>query len=358
MNSNDMLLKLIEVVASNGLYLQKKDGSMPQGHNGPYGDPETPVRNTSHWSIIFLTAYEKFGKPEYLAATIKAIDYLLSKEARPNSSIFYCRNTPAKDKTNGLMGQAWAMEALVEAGSRLNNDLYIDEAIKTFLQHKFDWKAGGWRIANLDGTIANFDRTFNHQLWFCAIGAMLSEKNIDIYNRVNHFIDILPRHMKLYKNGLIKHVSSQFLNVNTKENLVGLLRWVRNSYNSNKLYLKSIGYHAFNTYALALIEDAMPYKKMISIKPVSSVIDYLGSEHYKTHVELSSYGYAYNPPGFEAAYTLKAFKENTSHDEVDYWVAKQLAKTYNQNKGEIIFPVHDINTSYARLYEATRILEP
>ena len=41
-----------------GIALMQDDGSMPNGHNGPYGDPETPVRNTAHWSITFAKAYE------------------------------------------------------------------------------------------------------------------------------------------------------------------------------------------------------------------------------------------------------------------------------------------------------------
>jgi hypothetical protein len=44
--------------ADRGLRFQKEDGSFPPGYNGSYDDPETPVRNTGHWLITFLKAYE------------------------------------------------------------------------------------------------------------------------------------------------------------------------------------------------------------------------------------------------------------------------------------------------------------
>ena len=38
------------------LKLQNPKGEMPAGHNGPYQDPETPIRNTAHWIVSFAKA--------------------------------------------------------------------------------------------------------------------------------------------------------------------------------------------------------------------------------------------------------------------------------------------------------------
>lgn len=48
------LHEILERSASVGLDLQRKNGSMPPGMNGPYGEEETPVSNTCHWVITFL----------------------------------------------------------------------------------------------------------------------------------------------------------------------------------------------------------------------------------------------------------------------------------------------------------------
>jgi len=69
--------------AIKALSLQQKDGSMPAGHNGPYNDLETPVRNTGHWLMTFLKVYEITKEIRFLNAATKALCYLLSKQVRP-----------------------------------------------------------------------------------------------------------------------------------------------------------------------------------------------------------------------------------------------------------------------------------
>ncbi len=56
-------------------YLQKHD-HMPAGHNGPYIDKETPVRNSAHWGMIFLKAYQLTDDKTYLDQAKKCVDFL------------------------------------------------------------------------------------------------------------------------------------------------------------------------------------------------------------------------------------------------------------------------------------------
>jgi hypothetical protein len=49
-------------IAEHGLARQDQaTGAMPPGHNGPYQDPETPVRNTAHWIQTYLAANRMTG---------------------------------------------------------------------------------------------------------------------------------------------------------------------------------------------------------------------------------------------------------------------------------------------------------
>ena len=43
--------------AQIALTRQQGDGSMPAGHNGPYFEPEYPIRNTAHWCLTFLHCF-------------------------------------------------------------------------------------------------------------------------------------------------------------------------------------------------------------------------------------------------------------------------------------------------------------
>ena len=44
------------------------------------------------------------------------------------NATFYCRLNPEKDFSNGLIGQAWVIEALVEAHKLTKEDSYIEKA--------------------------------------------------------------------------------------------------------------------------------------------------------------------------------------------------------------------------------------
>lgn len=349
------IAELIIARSCAALDVQRNDGSLSAGHNGPYKDPETPVRNTAHWCISLLTAWELTGEERFRLGAERAVDYLLSREARPEGGAFFCRANPRKDKTNGLMGQAWAIEALVEAGARLERPDCIGVAADVFRLHSFGTREGGWRCVELDGTPTVFDRTFNHQLWFCAAGALLcSVGEVEFQVPVSAFLKKLPCHMKLYSSGLIRHVSAQFLNVSSQERFVGGLRWARNWLNRKALHRKAIGYHAFNTYALALIERSLPELRVGEMEPVQAVLRYLLSKEYAASISASAYGFPYNPPGLEAAVTIQTFFPSRTGMVAD-WLARQWAETYDPVSHSLSRQSVDPLTSAARIYEATRL---
>ena len=61
-------------ILSSSIELQANDGHMPAGHNGPYRDPETPVRNTSHYLISFIRAWELTLDERFKAAANKCLE--------------------------------------------------------------------------------------------------------------------------------------------------------------------------------------------------------------------------------------------------------------------------------------------
>jgi len=134
------LLEILIQETENSLKLQHSNGAFEPGHNGPYFDCETPVRNTSHWLFTLCSLYERTGKTKYLESSTRAAEYLASRYARPMKASFWIRKNPQKDFCNGLIGQAWAIEALVLASKVLEEPRYYKIAEEVFLLHPWDEK--------------------------------------------------------------------------------------------------------------------------------------------------------------------------------------------------------------------------
>ena len=219
---------------------QNKNGSFPAGHNGPYIDPETPVRNTAHWLVTLCYLFKETGESKYRDSAESAADYLLSKEARPMGASFWCRKNPEKDFANGLMGQAWTIEALVYASEVLKRDDCYKLAEEVFILHPWDGKASLWRRVNVDGSYKSFDGTFNHQLWFAAAGAMLKKTKTAV-ERADAFLNNVAVNVELYKNGVVCHNSViDYSLIKSKRSLKNNILFLINKYKKIKNRKKNI----------------------------------------------------------------------------------------------------------------------
>lgn len=339
---------------------------MQPGHNGPYHDPETPVRNTSHWTIIFLTAYQITGDDRYLRAVEKCLSYLMSDEVRPYGNTFCHRSVDGKDSCNGLIGQAWTIEALATAGGELERQEPLDLAKSVFLQHPFSDSLGAWKAVEIDGTILGYDLTLNHQIWFAAAGAqiVLNASNADqIEQEVRGFLDELPLNMHQYSSGLIYHnlrprFDAQKYGILTIENLkrrripMPILEYIRPE-TKRKLKKKAVGYHSFNLYGLALLKQAYPDHAFWNSNSLLSALEYGESKQFETALDSNPYGYPYNCSGIEMAFATHIFENN--RNQVQWWLSKQIQFSYDSDTGAMIKNTEDRTTLASRIYEATRL---
>ena len=67
------LQKTIIPLAEQALEQLNKCGYILGGHNGPYYDPETPVRNTAHWITTFAYCYKATNDKKYYQVTKKVV---------------------------------------------------------------------------------------------------------------------------------------------------------------------------------------------------------------------------------------------------------------------------------------------
>ncbi|MES3518012.1 MAG: hypothetical protein PPP58_10145 [Natronomonas sp.] len=360
--------------ADRGLGELRADGSMPPGCNGPWDDAETPVRNTGHWLITFLEAHEITDETRYLDAARDAAAYLLSEEARPHGETFHHRHGGDRDRCNGLIGQAWSIEALAVAAERLDDTRLCSVAERTFLRHPFDRRLAAWRPVEIDGTSLPLDMTFNHQLWFAAAGAILAnlpEVDPRVGRRVERFLDELAANVDTTPEGRIEHIFkpefdlSKYLRIfydglraGTAHKMVaGQLRSIlgRDGDGTGGTFEKqAVGYHSFNLYGLAILYDEYPDHRFWETRTFRSTLEYAESDTYERRLADNPYGYPYNCAGIELAVAFERF--GVGDDETRRaWIGRQLEATYDDETGTFSRNTPDPRTLTARIYEATRL---
>jgi len=371
MNLTDFILEISNRASDNeSIYFNG-------GHNGPYNDSETPVRNKGHWLIIFSKCFELTGKQIYLDTVRKLAEYLVSKESRPYGYSFHHRLKEVKDKCNGLIGQAWTFEALACASSILGEPQYSEVAEEVFFQHNFNENFGLWNRLEIDGEILSIDDTFNHQLWFAACAALLNTpRQEEISDRIFQFMDCLPQNLSVLENGLIYHpIERQLYQTGSgRSKNFRLIKFLKTSLsflramdgttkNSNQMYRenmikKSIGYHQFNIYAFAMLKETIPEHSFWQSPEFGRSVDYLLSDEFKNGISDNIYGFPYNPPGFEIPYSLSVLTDMSESELVEissWWVNEQFKRCYNPKTRMMDRNTEDSLTHTARIYELANL---
>jgi len=346
--------EIILLSATSALPMQNVDGSMPPGWNGPYHQPETPVRNTAHWLITFLKAYEITSDKRFKTAATRCTEYLLSDEARPLNATFLHRDIPRKDKCNGLIGQAWTIEALITAGEKLRIKKCKELAQDVFLMHPFDERCGLWKRVDIDGKVLTFDFVFNHQLWFAACAAMIN--NPEANERVLGFMDAFNWNMKMDKTGLLRHFVFSPCRLQTR--LYGTLIKIYLK-NKGKEHVQALeeGYQSFNLYAFSLLKKFAPQHLFWTSAEFILTLKHIQLSAYRSKLENNKYGAPYNPVGFENAFAIHTFSEYFKGKNFlpSDWLSWQIKKHFDFETGLMVRNTEDPVTLSARVYEATRL---
>jgi hypothetical protein len=340
--------------AAAALRLQRPDGSFAPGRNGPYGDPETPVRNSAHWLALLAATAWRTGEPRLREAASRAAGYLASPEARPAGASFLCRSAAGKDACNGLVGQAWAIEALAVAAERLELGGCAELAQAVFLLHPFDARAGLWLRVEVDGSPLGPDLTLNHQLAFAAAGAVLAPVSApEVGARVAAFLDALPRSLALHRDGAVRHAVAPAAAARRSSRLG--LRLARERVRRRaELREKALGYHAFNLHALATLRTRLPGHRFFASARLDRALRYADSPAFHRAVSANRYAWPYNPTGFEMAWTLDVFAP-AARAERERWAAEQIRRHFDAGTNLLCRATPDPATLAARLCEAARL---
>lgn len=370
---------IIEKIVYKKIDELNQNGYILPGHNGPYYDNETPVRNTSHFIIVFAHYYNKTNDKIFLNAIKVCADYLLSSSSLPMKGSFFCRYNKKRDFSNGTIGSSWAIEALVTAYEHLRIKKYLDVAIETFLSFPFVEEKGLWKILNVDGSIGPIDITFNHQLWFASAGTKILKnvKNNEIEKRCLRFFSKVNKLIRVRKNGLIQHeIFNNFTKLNILKSNIKIFRdfFIKLITGKSMLY-KENGYHLFNVYAFATIKNNGFNIEFFNSKKFSKILKYCFSNNLLNWItmkpkkldftimnnikndKINIYGFSYNAPGFEMPYIYATFSERLFNMKpfVKKIVHKQIELTYDSIEESFNKNTEDVRTLDARIYEYIKL---
>ncbi|MEQ9441130.1 MAG: hypothetical protein RIG62_18955 [Cyclobacteriaceae bacterium] len=360
--------------------IKKPEIYFQAGHNGPYYHPETPLRNKGHWLITLANLYEWSGENSYLSQVEKLATDLLATKYRPFQYSFFHRDVKGKDRCNGLMGQAWTIEALAKAADTLQDTKYSKLAAEVFLQTPFNEELGLWNVLEVDGTVKPIDNAFNHQLWMAAAASFIMQLDPLIAERVHIFLDKIWDSVTVLESGLIYHeleniTQDSFITVIESNNLFSIKQTAalilqklklknkplspeeRKKIQWEKMLMKSIGYHSFNTYAFALLHANVGTHPIWKQSRFRKIIDFLFTNEYAKGIENNRYSFSYNPPGYEIPYSLFSFEDDDQSNIQcsQLYLQQQIDNCYNPSSKLMDKNNEDPFTLTARVYELSRL---
>jgi hypothetical protein len=354
------LHQLVLHSAQAALRLQAQDGSFPAGHNGPRRQKETPLRNTGYWLITLLRAFQWTGESKFRKSATLAAGYLLSEVHRPGRATFLHRTSRAVDQCNGLIGQAWTLEALLAAAEQLESEEHFALAQHVFDLHPFDEEKGLWHSVEVDGEDQGICQTLNQQIWFAAMGSRLAQTSGGSGTaKVNRFQQRLAEHLGLDGTGLIIHRLSE--DPGPRPAIRRLKRrlgdWLRRA-EAGRL---ALGYHAFNLAGLCRFSPQRARTSLGKLPGVERALTSLEEPTIHARLYHNGFSYGYNPVGFEMALALETWPAESQMGPMA-WVSEQLRLTFDWRTLMMTRGSTDAMTLAARIYEATLLpdynLEP
>lgn len=356
MNAAELVRTLVDQQMS-------KNSVMP-GKNGPHQHQETAVRNSCHWAISCLKCYTWYKQDCYLNYACELLQRITTEHDQSGNVTYHLRDSEGKDRCNGLIGQAWVLEALLLAFETAEEDAYFKRAVQLFSAHKFSSEQGLWEITEIDGKFCGFDPTFNHQLWFALAASPLRLVLPEAERQLGQFTAKLHQNLTVLKNGLIFHPIDRSLNRKMSKRAVlvkrlkdktlspaHLKRRLSGDLNYQKLLYFSYGYHLFNMYAFVGLRDVLPARNMKWLKKSFQLLE--RDEFWKA-VDGNDFSYPYNAPGFELPLVYEFFPKYVSEQRLEWVWKQQIRKSFSFETWTFDRGTPDPMCLTARIYELSK----
>ncbi|WP_273150249.1 hypothetical protein [Methylophaga thiooxydans] len=324
--------------------LNNEYSCMGAGVNGPYYDLETPLRNSAHWLITAAVIYQTENDDVIRTDAERLLNYLLDNPHMRNGVAIH-RQKPGKDWCNGVIGQAWMIEALLVAGHILNRADAVGHAWQLASTYSFSSSAKAWVKIDPANGKQRVDYTLNHQLWYAAAIAMLNDASVN--KQIMEFLDALNAGaMRIRGSGVIKHL----LYTSTFKGLMLRLRYRFSELKSwDAVITKEVGYHLYNLHPLARLKCHFPEHAIFQSPLMKSALDTAFSDDFVSLLQNNKYAYPYNSPAFEYPLITSVFQYHADNCEKTWHT--QVLETFDEEVRSFSRNCPDPMTLNARVYE-------
>ena len=362
----------LEYIAEGNYARFKEIGYAVPGHNGPHGHIDTPVRNTAHYLIIYAYLYKKTKNNKYKEICDMFLDYLFEKQKESSSGAIKCMENSSFDHLNGLIGQAWVIEALIYYYETFGNEKCLSVAEDIFNSQKYNYDLHVWERVELDGTNIGVDNAYNHQVWFAACSYKLADylKKNEIDQVIRDFlINGTKRDFRIYADGTLRHqvaISSKSMRKEGIKRMVKICLTPLKRKNPRRYDYKYIerAYHIFDMYGFSILKEKyheLPLfhskKYKLALDKALNIVEYNRDNNaVSKESSINVYSYSYNSPAFEYSFLAQM---NNAYDEKMDSLAFRTQKMVMLDEKNGLFSRNnpDIETWNARTYEVVRYLD-
>ena len=361
LGTEEAFLRLAGTGANELFWIDSATALAPGGHNGPYFDVETPVRNSSHWLATMSIAYALTGEKRFRRAGEALTRFLLSDLMKIEGIHLHRQRFP-KDWTNGIIGPAWVSEGLMLAGRHLGRDDAMRAGAALLRGLGFNEDIALWQVHDPTTGSLGTDRTVNHQVFCTAIAAEFSDDPV-LSGRVDSFVEqsigviirtgktgVLQHHVPMPLTQRLLRGSYSSLRKRTDKRLQrAAMRHGRVS----DAALRDIGYHIFSLYSVSRLESARQGSRLATFpevrKAASTVMSIISAPDFAQN----PYGYAYNPVGFELLSILgtSGFEDAATKESAAEAYRLQMDRTSDPETGLLTRSTLDPLVLSARGYE-------
>ena len=353
-----MLKQYVELIEKYKI-LYKDEQVAFAGHNGPYHQKETYVRNTAHWIITFSYMYQLTKNEEYKKIVTRFTKSLVDDITFSHNGVVRCFESGECSSVNGLIGFAWVIEGLVSAYTILTDSTVLDAAERLFTSQPYNQRLHTWQIVDVEGNNLGTDIAFNHSLWFCYAGAKLYQyrKNETINQQVKDYLENIDRHLLTYRSGLISHFD------------IHGDHWLRNMKHRMKKQICSFtatgipwrkdnfveyerAYHLFSVYAFSWLYLFYPEMDFFKSRKFKKIVSYgLEISNFVVFPNKNIYAYGYNSPAYEFPMVEYVFGRGQDIEEEIKSAELHLKYNVDAKTGTYNANVPDSEVLNARIYE-------
>lgn len=352
-----------------------RQGFATAGHNGPHGHPDTPVRNTAHYLVIYSYLYKKTKEEKYKEICDVFAAYLYEMQAQSKSGAIKCMETDRFDHLNGLIGQGWVIEGLLYYYDVFRVKKALEIATAIYQAQKYDRGLHLWHRIELDGTDIGIDPTYNHQVWFAACASKLLDYGAvaSLDEEIRDFLTAgAARDFRVYRDGLLYHYVNAKTERIKKEKMKKAIKICLTpvkSISPKKFDYKYMerAYHIFDLYGFCILMErysdlpifsSPSYKRAVEYaQDIKKVNEWCG---VYTAIEkgdmFNIFSYSYNSPAFEYPY-VAAINGFGDEKEFETLYDIQVKLMYVKHTNMFSRNNYDIETWNARTYEMVRYLD-